>query len=155
MIREHPQDPKTLFFAWGPRRASINGACGINPNHTQTLATRSHSCLPSHLPPKNAIPLPLGFCAVQMAGALSCSASRFPISARAHICPPLFAHCCSRWGKRPILALIGLPATKYFCGARADDGLVRSVSSNFDFWASESNRMPMSLYVSNADQANK
>jgi hypothetical protein len=69
--------------------------------------------------------------------------------------PPLFAHCCSRWGNGPILALIGLPATKYFCGARADDGLVRSVSSNFDFWASESNRMPMSLYVSNADQANK
>jgi len=72
VIREHPQDPKTLFFAWGPRRASINGACGINPNHTHTLATRSHSCLPSHLPPKNAIPLPLGFCAVQMAGALRC-----------------------------------------------------------------------------------
>ena len=154
MIREYPQDPKTLFFAWGPRRASINGACGINQNHTQTLATRSHSCLPSHLPPKNAIPLPLGFCAVQMAGALSCSASRFPISARAHIPPPLCA-LLQPLGKRPILALIGLPATKYFCGARTDDGLVRSVSSQFDYWASESNRMPMSLYVSNADQANK
>ena len=100
MIREHPQDPKTLFFAWGPRRASINGACGINPNHTHTLATRSHSCLPSHLPPKNAIPLPLGFCAVQMAGALSCSASRFPISARAHIPPPLCA-LLQPLGERP------------------------------------------------------
>jgi hypothetical protein len=55
-----------------------------------------------------------------------------------------------------LLALIGLPATKYFCGARTlMMDFVRSVSSNSDFWASESNRMPMSLYVSNADQANK
>jgi hypothetical protein len=29
------------------------------------------------------------------------------------------------------------------------------VSSNFDFWASWTNEMPMSLTVSNADQANK
>jgi len=69
---------------------------------------------------------------------------------------PLWSSAAAAVGtKRPHLALIGLPATKDFCGARADDGLVRSVSSNFDFWACWTNRMPMSWSVSIVDQTNK
>lgn len=159
MISEHLQDPKTLFFGMGM------GSVPASMVHVQydksepyaKAPTRSHSCLPSHLPPENAIPLPLGFLCRENGRRLEMLGVQFSNQCESHI--PAFKLCALL---QPLWEAphsgIDRPTREQNISVehvRTDDGLVRSVSSNFDFWASGSNRMPMSLCVSNADQANK
>jgi hypothetical protein len=105
-----------------------------------------------------AIPPPTGdLVPFKWQASLATSACRFPINAKAT--SPRFEQCVLQppWEAphlrpdRPTRDKIILWSAPVM--ALSD----RSpwVSSNFDFWASWTNEMPMSLTVSNADQANK